>query len=157
MPAPLVLRDAADSDRADWWGRAATAPVPAIAERSDPVRGSERSADPAGKERYGARCPKGKRALWNQGVRPIRWPAMSRMLLDPKTGRKLVSAADAARIFGCTGTHIRRLGQAGELRRVVESPRLIFYDLEDVKRLAREKAEIRKQRGGRPKRQDEAA
>ncbi len=79
------------------------------------------------------------------------------MVIDPTTGRKLISAAEAAKIFGCSGTHIRRLGQSGELRRRVESERLIFYDLEDVKRLAKEKAAIRKKRGGRPPERDRAA
>lgn len=79
------------------------------------------------------------------------------MVIDPQTGRKLVSAAEAAKLFGCSGTHIRRLAQTGELRRKVESPRQMLYDLEDVKRLAREKAAIRKKRGGRPPERDRAA
>lgn len=76
---------------------------------------------------------------------------------DPVTGRQLVSATTAARIYGCSTTHLARLGRGEELRRWVESPRRVYYDLEDVKRLAREKAAIRKQRGGRPRRRDEAA
>jgi len=78
-------------------------------------------------------------------------------ITDPKTGRKLVSATTAARLYGCSTTHLARLGRHEELRRWVESPRRIYYDLEDVKRLAKEKARIRKERGGRPRRRDEAA
>lgn len=79
------------------------------------------------------------------------------MLIDPKTGRKLLTAGEAATMFGCTTTHIARLARSGELRRRVENCRAVFYDLEDVKRLAKEKAEIRKKRGGRPPERDQAA
>lgn len=79
------------------------------------------------------------------------------MLVDPQTGRKLVSAAEAARVFGCSSTHIRRLARSGEVRRRMESVRTVLYDLEDVRRLAKEKAAVRKKRGGRPPERDEAA
>jgi hypothetical protein len=78
-------------------------------------------------------------------------------ITDPKTGRRLVSAATAAKLYGCSVPYLAQLGRAEQLRRWVESPRRIYYDLEDVKRLAKEKAAIRKQRGGRPRRRDEAA
>jgi hypothetical protein len=80
-----------------------------------------------------------------------------KMLIDPKTGRKILTAGEAAAMFGCTTTHIARLARGGELRRRVENCRAVFYDLEDVKRLAKEKAEIRKKRGGRPPERDQAA
>ena len=79
------------------------------------------------------------------------------MLIDPRTGRQLVTAGEAAKMFGCTTTNIARLARHGELRRKVENSRAVFYDLDDVKRVAKEKAAIRKKRGGRPKKCERAA
>jgi hypothetical protein len=76
---------------------------------------------------------------------------MDTMAINTNSGKKLVTAAKAASIFGCSTRYIGRLGMSGELRRVVESPRVILYDLKEVERNARDKAEIRKRRGGRPR------
>lgn len=73
------------------------------------------------------------------------------MVIDPKTGKKLVSPHEAAKICGCTDGYFRQLFQSGELRRVVESPRRVFYYLEEVERLNKRKLETRKKRGGRPR------
>lgn len=73
------------------------------------------------------------------------------MVIDPRTGRKLVTPQEAAEIFGCEKSYLRKLHQAGELRRVVESPRRVSYYLDDVRRLSKEKAQARKRRGGRPR------
>lgn len=73
------------------------------------------------------------------------------MVIDGQSGRKLVTAAEAASLFGCTGSYIRHLAQQGELRRKIESARVVLYDLEDVKRVAKEKARVRRARGGRPR------
>jgi len=83
-------------------------------------------------------------------------PAMPKVI-DPVTGRQLVSAEKAASIYGCSLTHLTRLGREGHLRRWVESPRRIYYDLGDVKRLAKEKAAVCKSRGGRPPENGRAA
>lgn len=78
------------------------------------------------------------------------------MVIEPKTGRKLVSPHEAAKIFHCDKSYFRKLFQAGELRRVVESPRRVYYYLEEVERLNRMKAETRKKRGGRPRKESAA-
>lgn len=78
-------------------------------------------------------------------------------VIDPVTGRELVSAEKAASIYGCSMTHLTRLGREGQLRRWVESPRRIYYDLGDVKRLARDNAALLKERGGRPRKGTDAA
>jgi hypothetical protein len=78
-------------------------------------------------------------------------------IIDPVSGRELVSAEKAASIYGCSLTHIARQGREGKLRRWVESPRRIYYDLADVKRLAKENAAIVKERGGRPRKGSDAA
>ena len=79
------------------------------------------------------------------------------MVIDPKTGKKLVSPQEAAKIFGCDHSYFRKLHHAGELKRVVESPRRVFYYLEEVERLSKRKAEARKKRGGRPRKGASAA
>jgi hypothetical protein len=78
-------------------------------------------------------------------------------VIDAITGRELVSAEKAAAIYGCSMTHLARLGRDGQLRRWVESPRRIYYDLGDVKRLAKENAAVVKERGGRPRKGTDAA
>lgn len=83
-------------------------------------------------------------------------PAMPK-IIDPVTGRQLVSAEKAASVYGCSLTHLTRQGREGKLRRWVESPRRIYYDLGDVKRLAKENAAIVKERGGRPRKGTDAA
>jgi hypothetical protein len=73
------------------------------------------------------------------------------MVIEPKTGKKLVSPTEAAKICGCTDGYFRQLFKSGSLRRVVESPRRVFYYLDEVERLSKRTAETRKKRGGRPR------
>jgi len=73
------------------------------------------------------------------------------MVIEPKTGRKLVSPREAAKVFGCDDSYFRKLALSGELHRVVESPRRVFYYLDEVERLSKEKARARTKRGGRPR------
>lgn len=73
------------------------------------------------------------------------------MVIEPRTGKKLVSPHEAAKIVGCTDGYFRQLYKSGELRRVVESPRRVFYYLDEVERLSKRTAETRKKRGGRPR------
>jgi hypothetical protein len=79
------------------------------------------------------------------------------MLIDPKTGRKIVTGEEAAAIFHADASYIRKLFQRGELSRLEESPRRVYYFLDEVERLNRTKAEIRKKRGGRPRKGEQAA
>lgn len=79
------------------------------------------------------------------------------MLLDPKTRRKLVTPEEAAEIYGCGPSNLRMLARAGELRRVVESQRRVYYYLDEVEKISKRKAETRRKRGGRPRRGPDAA
>ena len=79
------------------------------------------------------------------------------MLIEPKTGRKIVNAEEAAAIFQADASYIRKLYQRGELSRIEESPRRVYYFFDEVERLSRSKAAIRKKRGGRPRKGQEAA
>jgi len=72
------------------------------------------------------------------------------MLLDSQTGRKLITTAQAAKEFGCSTHYIRTLAREGVLWCRVESPRVVFYDLEEIKRVAKDQKAKRKKRGGRP-------
>lgn len=73
------------------------------------------------------------------------------MVIHPKTGKKLISGREAAEIFACDPSYIRKLCLRGELVRVEESPRRVYYFLDQVERLNKEKSRVRKQRGGRPR------
>lgn len=72
------------------------------------------------------------------------------MLCDKK-GREILTGDEAAKRFGVSAGYIRTLYQKGELKRVVESPRRVFYYVSDVQRIMDEKAKSRKKRGGRPR------
>jgi len=76
---------------------------------------------------------------------------MEDMVIQDKTGKKLITGHEAAAIFACDPSYIRKLCLAGELERVEESPRRVYYYLDQVRRVNREKALARRQRGGRPR------
>lgn len=73
------------------------------------------------------------------------------MIDNEKSRRQMISAKKAAQLFGCSGSHLAYLGRQGELQRHIESDRVVFYYEDEVKRVAKEKAEARKKRGGRPR------
>lgn len=72
------------------------------------------------------------------------------LLVDEKTGRKLCSTEKAAAEYGCKPGHIRTLASKGILWQRVESPRVVLYDLDEVRRVAKENRAKRRKRGGRP-------
>ncbi len=78
------------------------------------------------------------------------------MLCD-KDGRQIITGDEAARRFGITASYIRKLSSSGELHRVVESERRVFYYVDEVERLTKQKAKARKKRGGRPRKDQTAA
>jgi hypothetical protein len=78
-------------------------------------------------------------------------------MIVEKTGRRLCTTAEAAKEFGCTPNYIRTLASRGVLEALVESPRVVFYDLDEVKKVAKENKATRKKRGGRPPRDGRAA
>lgn len=78
-------------------------------------------------------------------------------IIDKQSGRVLCTTAQAADEFGCSANHIRKLARAGHLWTLVESPRVVFYDLREVRRLAKEHEAKRAKRGGRPPNGNRAA
>lgn len=78
------------------------------------------------------------------------------MIID-RSGRRLCTTAEAAREYGCTTSYIRTLASKKVLDPIVESPRVVFYDLDQVKKVAKENRATRKKRGGRPPKADAAA
>ncbi len=71
------------------------------------------------------------------------------MIVD-KSGRQLCTTAEAAKEFGCSTRHIRTLATEGVLWCRSESPRVVFYDLCQVREVAKQHRQKRKKRGGRP-------
>jgi hypothetical protein len=78
-------------------------------------------------------------------------------MITDKSGRNLCTTTEAAREYGCGPSYIRTLASKGVLWSKVESPRIVFYDLDQVKRVAKENRQTRKKRGGRPPRGNRAA
>ena len=72
------------------------------------------------------------------------------MLLDSQTGRKLITTAQAAKEFGCSTHYIRQMARDGILWCRVESPRVVLYDQDEIRKVAKEQQAKRKKRGGRP-------
>lgn len=79
------------------------------------------------------------------------------MLLDPKTRRKLVSPDEAGELLGIDPSNVRHWARRGELTAVVDSPRRVYYYLDQVEKLNKEKAARRRKRGGRPRKGTDAA
>lgn len=71
------------------------------------------------------------------------------MIVD-KSGRSLCTTAEAAKAFGCSTHYIRQMARRGILWSRVESPRVVFYDLNEIRRIAKDHQAKRKKRGGRP-------
>lgn len=77
---------------------------------------------------------------------------MRHVPLELKDGRKLVNTEEAARHFGIGESYIRKLWHERQVTRVEQSKKRVFYFLEELERVLKEKAATRKQRGGRPRR-----
>lgn len=78
------------------------------------------------------------------------------MLLDTK-GKKIATADELAEILGLDPSNIRNWARAGELTQLIESPRRVFYYVDEVKALNQEKIDKRHRRGGRPRKKGTAA
>jgi hypothetical protein len=77
-------------------------------------------------------------------------------VIDPDTGLELVNTEKAARIYGCSMTHLTRMGRDGQLRRWQQGA-AFYYDPREVKKVAKQNADIVKRRGGRPRKSAHAA
>lgn len=78
------------------------------------------------------------------------------MLLDTK-GKRIATADELAEIIGIDPSNIRNWARSGELTQLVESPRRVFYYVDEVTRLNKEKIDRRQRRGGRPRKKGTAA
>ncbi len=79
------------------------------------------------------------------------------MSIVARPGQRLIGTAEAAKEYGCTTTQIRTLARLGHLTEFRQSERAIMYDLEEVRRIAKENRDKRRKRGGRPPRGSSAA
>jgi hypothetical protein len=62
--------------------------------------------------------------------------------LPPK--RNLCGTIEAATLYGCSRRHIRTLAEHGEIWSEQISDRIFVYDADEIRRLAREKDDLRK-------------
>jgi hypothetical protein len=58
--------------------------------------------------------------------------------------RRLCGTAEAARIYGCSIRNIRVLAEAGQIWSQKVSARSMLVDADEIERLARERAHLRK-------------
>lgn len=78
------------------------------------------------------------------------------MLYDSK-GKQIATADEMAEAIGVDPSNIRNWARWGQLNQIVESPRRVFYYVDEVVRLNQEKIELRKKRGGKPRKKGTAA
>jgi hypothetical protein len=62
-----------------------------------------------------------------------------------ETKRRLCGTIEAARIYGCTTAHIRKLSRLGDVWSEKISDRVTVYDADQVRRLACERSKARAQ------------
>ena len=79
-----------------------------------------------------------------------------KMLYDKK-GRQIATADEMAEAIGVDPSNIRNWARGGELTQLVESPRRVFYYVDEVQALNQEKLDRRKKRGGAPRKKGTAA
>jgi hypothetical protein len=60
------------------------------------------------------------------------------------TKRNLCGTVEAAQLYGCSRRHIRTLAEHGEIWSEQISDRIFVYDADEIRRLAREKDDLRK-------------
>jgi predicted site-specific integrase-resolvase len=73
------------------------------------------------------------------------------VMIEPKTGKPAVSAVEAAKMIGCDPSLIRHWARQGHLRKITDSPRKIYYLVEEIKRRGKDAEATKKKRGGRPR------
>lgn len=79
------------------------------------------------------------------------------MEMHKRSGRLVGHADELAERLGIDSSNIRNWARAQEVTKLVESPRRVYYFLDEVERVAAEKAEIRKRRGGKPRKSETPA
>jgi uncharacterized protein YjcR len=83
---------------------------------------------------------------------------MKAVLFKHKTSGRFVGHADElAKRLGIDPSNIRNWARKKELTKLVESSRRVFYFLDEVEKVAAEKAETRKRRGGKPRKSESPA
>lgn len=66
------------------------------------------------------------------------------MAVQFSTKRNHCGTIEAANLYGCSRRHIRTLAERGEIWSQQISERIFIYDADEIRRLAAEKAALRK-------------
>lgn len=80
-----------------------------------------------------------------------------KVFIHEKTKKPVVTADEAAKLLGIDASNIRHWARKGDLTKIVDSPRRVYYYLDEVKRRNRDAAANNKKRGGRPRKGGTAA
>jgi hypothetical protein len=73
------------------------------------------------------------------------------VFLHPDTRKPVLTADEAGELLKIDPSNIRHWARRGELTKVVESPRRVYYYLHEIKKRSKEAAATKKKRGGRPR------
>ena len=73
------------------------------------------------------------------------------MFLHPDTRKPVLTADEAGELLKIDPSNIRHWARRGELTKVVESPRRVYYYLHEIKKRSKEATATKKKRGGRPR------
>jgi hypothetical protein len=73
------------------------------------------------------------------------------VFIDPETRKHVLTADEAGKLLDIEPSNIRHWGRRGELTKIVESPRRVYYFLHEIKKRNKEATATKKRRGGRPR------
>jgi len=73
------------------------------------------------------------------------------VFIDPDTRKPVLTADEAGELLDIDPSNIRHWGRRGELTKIVESPRRVYYFLHEIKKRNKEASATKKKRGGRPR------
>ena len=79
------------------------------------------------------------------------------MFLHEKTKRPIFTADEAGERLKIDPSNIRHWARRGEITQIVDSPRRVYYYVDEVEKRSKEAAANKKRRGGRPRKVDDAA
>lgn len=73
------------------------------------------------------------------------------MFIHPKNKKPVVTADEAGELLKIDPSNVRHWARRGELTKIIESPRRVYYYLHEIQKRNKEASAAKKKRGGRPR------
>lgn len=78
-------------------------------------------------------------------------------MIDEKTGKRVVTAAEAGQLLGIDPSNVRHWGRKGLVKKITKSKQHVYYFRDEIVKRGKETAATRKTRGGRKRASEDAA